>query len=266
MACYYNTNDLEQYLYFFVKAQRDKLQPVLDFPLSILPSTNTNAYMDNDDIVVRRFKVQNLTYNEDASLDGRFRYEKRVEFTMSGYVPASTFFMYGYVAFKNSFGMTLFPNYDFPYQISYVYDGFVTRYTLTILSNIPLLRTRRYGQMTLRKSSTPCAYAIGDGQPTSVKIIGSKTYTCNQIANFQFSANYNEATAQVSVNLSWDMPINGLSDYYDASIEPILPKTIEVRMPNNTLTINYAVGSYSIENETVSFEFSSLSNEEPTVV
>lgn len=266
MACYYNVNELEQCLYFFVKTERNKLQPVIDYPLPILPSTNTNAYMDNDAITVRKYVVQNLTYNEEAVLNGRFRYEKTLSFTLDGFIPAATFFPYGYVAFKNSFGMTLFPNYDFPYQLSYVYNGFKTTYTLTILSNIPLLRTRRYGQMTLQQSAAPCGYNIGGIQPLRINIIGDRTYTYDQISNFTFSANYNEATARVNCSLSWNMPINGLSDFYDAAISPILFKKIEAKYPNNTLVMKNTVGSYVIENETVSFHFDSLSNEEPEIL
>lgn len=265
MTCNYNTNQLEQALYFFTPAQRDILQPVIDFPIPILPSTNTEAYVDNDGIAATKYIVNNLTFSEEEVMEGRFKYEKSISFELNGFIPARTFFPYGYVAFKNSFGMTLFANYDFPYQLSYVYDGFKTSYVLTILSNIPLLRTRRSGQMTTRGGFTPCGYNINDIQPLAIKIIGDKTYTFDDISNFQLQVTYDEATAEVESEVSWDMPVNGISDFYDASINPIIYKTIEVTFPDKKILLSNCLGGYVINNETVTYSYRSLSNAEPTV-
>ena len=265
MLCYYQAPELEQSLYFFTPAQRDVLQPVIDYPLPILPSTNSEAYMDNDAIAVTKYIVNNLTFSEEEMMEGRYKYQKSISFELNGFIPASTFFPYGYVAFKNSQGMTLFPNYDFPYQISYQYDGFKTSYVLTILSNIPLLRTRRSGQMTLRGGFSHCGYQLSDVQPLRVNIIGDTTYTYDHINNFQLQVAYDEANAQVECDISFDVPINGLSGYYDASINPIIYKQIEVVFPDKRILLSDCLGGYSINNETVTYSYMSLSNDEPSI-
>ena len=266
MLCYYQTGELQPYLYFFIKTERDKLQPVIDYPLPILPSTNTNAYMNDDDIAVVRYKVENLSYSEEAILEGRFKYEKTISFTINGFFPAQNIYRFGYVAFKNSQGMTLFANYDFPYQTSYNFDGVSTHYTLTILSNIPLLRTRRYGQMEVRSAIPACGYNIADMQPLRVNVIGNKAYSYDVVRNFELASEYNEASAEVSNTMSFSMPINGLSDFYDCSIDPITYKTVEVEFPDYTIVMRGAVGSYDVENEVVIFRFQSLRNEEIEVL
>ena len=106
MACYYNTQELSDKIYFLTKAERDKISVSID--------SQRQAYAEADLLIFRHLKVNSVEYEEESLYDNQNRYEfsKSLTFSISGFLPPDRLFnQYSVVIELKNVGKFLV-NYD----------------------------------------------------------------------------------------------------------------------------------------------------------
>lgn len=118
----------------------------------ILPSSHTKGiHIDNGDAYIDELAQQpmliegfNITFNEESSLDERYKFQKRLEISMNGYVNSSLFDDKYYIILESMDGTLWFINPDFPTKLTYDFQlndsVYQTTFTFTLTSNYPTLR------------------------------------------------------------------------------------------------------------------------------
>lgn len=102
------------------------------------------AYIDGLSETPMRLEGFNIAFNEESSLDERYKFTKQVSFSLHGYVPHNTFEGKYYVILKSKDGTKWMVNVDFPSKVTYTFNlneqQYQTDFTFSSVSNFPTLR------------------------------------------------------------------------------------------------------------------------------
>ena len=105
---------------------------------------NGEAYIDGLTEVPMRLEGFNIAFNEESSLDERYKFTKQVTFSLHSYVPHNTFEGKYYVILKSKDGTKWMVNVDFPSKVTYTFNlneqQYQTDFTFSSVSNFPTLR------------------------------------------------------------------------------------------------------------------------------
>lgn len=105
---------------------------------------NGEAYIDGLDEDPIRLEGFSIEFNEESSLDERYRFSKTVKFSLHGYVPHASFNDKYYVILKSKDGTKWMVNVGFPSRVTYTFNlngsQYQTDFTFSSLSNFPTLR------------------------------------------------------------------------------------------------------------------------------
>ena len=267
MACYYNTQELSDKIYFLTKAERDKISVSID--------SQRQAYAEADLLIFRHLKVNSVEYEEESLYDNQNRYEfsKSLTFSISGFLPPDRLFnQYSVVIELKNVGKFLI-NYDSMFDIETTFNGYTTSVTLTALSNFPLLPMRIEDENSERSLyNTGCGYFISDWKGTkrlTTKDAGSERFP-RIITDFQVdNLEINYSNGQVSSTLSVILPINQLntSQYWDYEIEyfPTNLKDITIKNNKYEIKINSMLPTYNINGAESTLTFRKLDNNYPEI-
>lgn len=105
---------------------------------------NGEAYCENITELPLRLNGFNIKFNEEASLDERYLFQKTVTLSMHGYVDHNIFGGRYYIILESMDGTFWMVNVDFPSKVTYTFNlsnnTYQTDFTLTSYSNFPTLR------------------------------------------------------------------------------------------------------------------------------
>ena len=265
MACYYNTNQLSDKIYFLTKAQRDKIDISID--------SQRQAFAEADLPIFKHLKVNSLEYEEESLYDNQNRYEfsKSLTFSISGFLPPDRFFnQYSVVIERKNVGKFLV-NYDHQFEIESTFNGYTTSVTLTVLSNFPLL-PMKIGDENSERSlySVDCGYFISDWKGARLTITETglgrmpRTITDFQVDNLEI----HYINGQVSSTLSVILPINQLntSQYWN-EIEYFPTNLKDITIKNNKYEIkwNSMLPTYDINGAESTLTFRKIDNNFPEI-
>lgn len=265
MACYYNTNQLSDKIYFLTKAQRDKISISID--------SQRTAYAEADLPIFKHLKVNSLEYEEESLYDNQNRYEfsKSLTFEVNGFLPPDRFFnQYSVVIERKNVGKFLV-NYDQMFEIESTFNGYTTSVTLTVLSNFPLL-PMKIGDENSERSlySVDCGYFVSEwkGARLTIKDAGlgrmPRTITDFQVDNLEI----HYINGQVSSTLSVILPINQLntSQYWN-EIEYFPTNLKDITIKNNKYEIKWSamLPTYDINGAESTLTLRKLDNNYPEI-
>ena len=102
------------------------------------------AYINNLTEAPLKFDCFNIQFNEDSSLDERFKFTKTLKFSMNGYVPHKNFGGKYYAIIQSKDKTLWMVNIDFPSYVTYTFNlsnnTYQTDFTFTTVSNFPTLK------------------------------------------------------------------------------------------------------------------------------
>jgi hypothetical protein len=265
MACYYNTNELSDKIYFLTKAERDKIDISID--------SQRTAYAEADLLIFRNLKVLSVEYEEESLFDNQNRYEfsKSLTFEVEGFLPPDRLFNQYSVAIERKIGKFLV-NFDSRYEIESTFNGYTTTVTLTALSNFPLLAMKIDDENSQRSLyNTGCGYFVSDwkGARLTTKDAGSERFP-RIITDFQVdNLEIHYINGQIETTLSVILPINELntSQYWDYEIEYYPTNLKDVTIKNNKyeIKINSMLPTTSINGAESTLTFRKIDNNYPEI-
>ena len=132
-ACRYNYSKLKNVIYIVSKNH-----------LKNVHIDNGEAYIDGLTELPMRLNGFNISFNEEASLDERYKFRKTITLGMHGYVNHTIFSDRYYVILESVDGTMWMVNVDFPSDVTYDFrlnsNEYQTNFTLVSLSNFPTLK------------------------------------------------------------------------------------------------------------------------------
>ena len=133
LGCRYSYDKLENVLYLVPKSH-----------VKHVYIDGSEAYIDGLSGNITRLEGFNIQFNEESSLDERYKFSKTVKFSLHGYVPNTSFNDNYYVIIKSVDGTKWMVNVDFPSKATYSFNlngsQYQTDFTFSSLSNFPTLR------------------------------------------------------------------------------------------------------------------------------
>ena len=131
--CKYSYNKLKKVLYLVSK------QHTKDIHID-----NGDAYIEDLTELPLRINGFNIQFNEESSLDERYKFTKTVTLSMHGYVNHMAFSGKYYVILESEDGTYWMVNPDFPAKVTYTFNlsnnNYQTDFTFSLQSNYPTLR------------------------------------------------------------------------------------------------------------------------------
>lgn len=266
MACYYNTQELSDKIYFLTKAEVNKLDISID--------SQRQAYAEADLLISRHLKVNSLEYEEESLYDNQNRYEfsKSLTFSISGFLPPDRFFnQYSVVIERKNVGKFLV-NYDHQFEIESTFNGYTTSVTLTALSNFMLL-PMKIGEENTERSiySVDCGYFVSDWK-------GAKRLTITEtglgrfpriITDFQVdNLEIHYINGQIETNLSVILPIKELNTtQYWNEIQYYPTNLKDITLTNNKYQIKWSamLPTYDINGAESTLTLRQLDNNFPEI-
>ena len=126
----------------------DKLKSVIylvsESHSKVFTDTGDNAVITDLSELPLRLNGFNIKFNEEASLDERYLFQKTVTLSMHGYVDHKIFGGRYYIILESMNGTFWMVNIDFPSRVTYTFNlsnnTYQTDFTLTSYSNFPTLR------------------------------------------------------------------------------------------------------------------------------
>ena len=117
---------------------------------------NGEAYITNLTEAPLKLDCFNIQFNEETSLDERYKFTKTLKFSMYGYVPHTYFNDKFYAIIKSKDGTLWMLNVDFPSYVTYTFNlgnnVYETDFTFSTVSNFPTLRLAS----DITQSAKPC--------------------------------------------------------------------------------------------------------------
>ena len=131
--CKYSYNKLKKVLYLVSKEHTKDIE--ID---------NGEAYIQDLTELPLRINGFNIQFNEESSLDERYKFTKTVTLSMHGYVNHNAFSGRYYVILESQDGTYWMVNPDFPARVTYTFNlsnnNYQTDFTFSLQSNFPTLR------------------------------------------------------------------------------------------------------------------------------
>lgn len=126
----------------------DKLKSVIylvsESHSKVFTDTGDNAVITDLSELPLRLNGFNIKFNEEASLDERYLFQKTVTLSMHGYVDHNIFGGRYYIILESMDGTFWMVNIDFPSKVTYTFNlsnnTYQTDFTLSSYSNFPTLR------------------------------------------------------------------------------------------------------------------------------
>ena len=102
------------------------------------------AYIESGETPVKKIEGFNIKFNEQESLDERYRFQKTITISLRGYVTKEDFYGNHFAIIESIDGTLWLVNVDFPSKITYTFnlsEGVCqTDFTFSSLSNFPTLK------------------------------------------------------------------------------------------------------------------------------
>lgn len=131
--CKYNYNKLKNVVYL-----------VDETHVKNIHIDNGEAYIDGLTELPLRLNGFNVNFDEESSLDERYRFRKTIRLSMKGYVNSLIFPNKYYVILESTDGTFWMVNVDFPSRVTYTFNlaqnVYQTDFTFSSLSNFPTLK------------------------------------------------------------------------------------------------------------------------------
>lgn len=152
IPCKYNNLRLKDCVYLVASAHTNDID---------LNDDNNHYNLSINGNVIK-MEAKNVTLTEEVSLDGRYAFERTVEFTLLGYANDSTIGQRRYVIVETEEGVRFMVNIDFKAEISYDFtlddSTYATRFTFHTFSNFPMLEISN--GFTARTINSRCGYMV----------------------------------------------------------------------------------------------------------
>lgn len=152
IPCKYNNLRLKDCVYLVASAHTNDID---------LNDDNNHYNLSINGNVIK-MEAKNVTLTEEVSLDGRYAFERTVEFTLLGYANDSTIGQRRYIIVETEEGVRFMVNIDFKAEISYDFtlddSTYATRFTFHTFSNFPMLEISN--GFTARTINSRCGYMV----------------------------------------------------------------------------------------------------------
>lgn len=216
IPCKYNNLKLKDCVYLVASAHTNDID---------LNDDNNHYNLSLNGNVIK-MEAKNVTLTEEVSLDGRYAFERTVEFTLVGYANDSTIGQRRYVVVETEDGVRFMVNIDFKAEISYDFtlndSTYATRFTFHTFSNFPLLEISNSFTATTYNQS--CGYMVSDIESVQIayfRDVRLTSYDYLEVVGDFIKMEYQKASLSESYSdgeyidsVTLELPLDGRSWHY----------------------------------------------------